>query len=596
MSSHNDVIPQARAARMSGSNVKVPVPRLAIVPSLAILGALAAIAAALTAESPRWDTGPRPEIPVWSTTSSAERCTVEPATIDSIVATLEREMRDRHIPGATIALAVDGKLAAVRALGVRSIETRDPMTEGALFRSGSVTKMMTGLTALLMADSGKLDPTAPIGRIAPELDPALRGLTTHQLLTHTASLVTLGAGDGAHDDAALGARVRGWGKEMLFTEPGDIHSYSSPGYWLAGYVIERASGSPSEKAYADMVRERLLEPLGMERSTFRPTMALTYPLALDHRLARAAGSVGAPDSVEVVRPFPDDVTTWPSGSLFSSAPELARVAEALLGDGVVDGRWVLPSAVVRRMLSPIEATPDSACGYSYGLSVCAVGRDTVARHYGFRGRVGGGVHPSAVAWRRGRDPGQWGGRDHGGDGGAGASAAGGDPGARGAVASRCGAGSEGVLGPVGEWGGYADVRSIWTRRRDGVALWRRGVSGAAVGWGRDPGGDCEGAGADVRSGAGERRGCLFDRWGGGVSEGAGVRAAARCESRRGNLIGPRRPGATSFNLWRGECGRDHPRRRSRDCSGRTTGGSSGATMRRRAVYGGCPFFCVWGHT
>ena len=48
------------------------------------------------------------------------------------------------------------------------------------------------------------------------------------------------AADGPHDDAALGARVRGWGAELSFAAPDAIYSYSSPGYWLAGYAIEQA--------------------------------------------------------------------------------------------------------------------------------------------------------------------------------------------------------------------------------------------------------------------------------------------------------------------------------------------------------------------
>jgi hypothetical protein len=67
----------------------------------------------------------------------------------------------------------------------------------------------------------------------------------------------------------------------------------------------------------------------MTRSTFRPPVAMTWPLALDHRVAN--------DSVRLLRPYPDDVTTWPSGSLFSTAKDLSTLAIALMHDGHVGG-------------------------------------------------------------------------------------------------------------------------------------------------------------------------------------------------------------------------------------------------------------------
>jgi hypothetical protein len=85
----------------------------------------------------------------------------------------------------------------------------------------------------------------------------------------------------------------------------------------------------------------------------------------------------------VLRPFPDDVTTWASGSLFSSAEELARLATALVDSGRVDGARVLPADVVAAMHRAVSPTP-GGCGYSYGLSVCGAPGARRSSHYGFR--------------------------------------------------------------------------------------------------------------------------------------------------------------------------------------------------------------------
>lgn len=80
--------------------------------------------------------------------------------------------------------------------------------------------------------------------------------------------------------------------DHIFVEPGKVFSYSNPGYALAGALIEVTSGKP----YIDYVSERVFAPLGMSRTTYEPTMAMTYPISQGHH---AAGG----DQLRVVRPF-----------------------------------------------------------------------------------------------------------------------------------------------------------------------------------------------------------------------------------------------------------------------------------------------------
>jgi CubicO group peptidase (beta-lactamase class C family) len=301
------------------------------------------------------------------------------APLDSaaLVDTLRAEMRETHAPGAALAVVVGDRVVFARGFGVTSVEGGPPVDAATLFRIGSTTKMFTGMTALRLAAAGRLSLDRPVGAVARGLAPALASVTLHQLLSHTGGLVNAAAGDGPHDPAALGERVRRWGVEQRFADPGAVYSYSGPGYWLAGYAIEQAAG----RWFADVVDEQVLAPVGMARSTFRPLEAFTFPTAQDHR-------VGADGVARVLRPFPDDVTTWASGSLFSSASELARFAVALLNEGRVDGAQALPAPAVRAMFEPRAPVPGGACSYGYGLSLCDEGGVRVASHAGFRGGSG----------------------------------------------------------------------------------------------------------------------------------------------------------------------------------------------------------------
>ena len=302
-----------------------------------------------------------------------------PLALDTIAIerSIQDEMRATRTPGAAIAIVSASRVVYAKGFGVANLETGAPVTPEMLFRVGSVTKMFTGLTAVLLARDGKVDLQAPIGRYSRGLHEELGRRTLHQVLAHTGGMIAEAAGDGPHDDAALGVRMRSWGTEHTFAAPGDIYSYSGPGYWLAGYAIEQAAGAP----YADVVAERVLEPLGMRRSTFRPTMAMTWPLALDHRVSG--------DSTRLLRPYPDDVTTWSSGSLFSSVLELARFALALIDSGRVDGRQAIPADAIRALHTRKSAVPGAACGYTYGLSDCGTGSTRTLSHYGFR--IGSGA-------------------------------------------------------------------------------------------------------------------------------------------------------------------------------------------------------------
>jgi len=210
-----------------------------------------------------------------------------------------------------------------------------------------------------LEEQGKVRFDVPIDRYTKGLDAKIGRLTLHQLLSHTAGLRDESSYSGPHDDEALGAFVRSWTADYLFTEPGDVYSYSNPGYALAGFVLGEVAGKP----YADAMRDLLFKPLGMGRSTLRPTVAMTYPVAQAHE-----ATAGGP---RVVRPFPDDSRFWPNGGVFTSVNDFSRFALAFLNGGKVDGKQVLPPAVIARLSKPHFPRPGGAPGdrtqVAYGL-------------------------------------------------------------------------------------------------------------------------------------------------------------------------------------------------------------------------------------
>jgi CubicO group peptidase (beta-lactamase class C family) len=269
------------------------------------------------------------------------------------------ELEATGTPGAAVAVILGDRVVFAKGFGVGSVESREPVTSDTLFRIASTTKMLTAAALASLEEQGRVRFDVPIARYAKGLDTKIGRLTLHQLLSHTAGLRDESSYSGPNDDEALGAYVRSWKSEYLFTEPGVIYSYSNPGYALAGFILGEAAGKP----YAEAMDDLLFEPLGMRRSAVRPTLAMTYPIAQAHD-PTATGP-------RVVRPYPDDARFRPNGGVFTSVNDFSRFALAFLNGGKVDGRQALPRAVIARLSElhfprPGGAAEDEA-HVAYGL-------------------------------------------------------------------------------------------------------------------------------------------------------------------------------------------------------------------------------------
>ncbi len=294
------------------------------------------------------------------------------STLDSVVSA---ELKRTGTPGAQVAVVVGGRVVYNKGFGTADIESGSPVTADMLFRVGSVSKMFTTALLTTLADEGKLDLQQPIGRIVPTLSGRVAQVTTHQLMTHNAGWLDNAVAYGRHDDLALGEQLRVVTDTMFFTAPGRVYSYSNPGFSMAGFIGEVVGGKP----FGTLIQERILAPVGMTRSTFRPLMAAAWPMSQGH--LKASPSAAA----VVVRPVTDNVAQWPAGFLFSSAGELARFAIALMNGGMLEGKQVLPARAVEWMTTGYVRLPgreDDGTKYGYGLVIGTMNGTRLVQHGG----------------------------------------------------------------------------------------------------------------------------------------------------------------------------------------------------------------------
>ncbi len=289
---------------------------------------------------------------------------------------MRRDLTRTSAPGAAIAVVSGDRVVYTRGFGTANVETGEPMRPEMVFRLGSTTKMFTAAAVVLLAEQGKLSLTEPIGKHLPGLTPKLAALTAHQLLSHTSGILDEAPMFGSHDDGALREEVAGWTDEQFFAEPSQVYSYSNPGYWLAGLLAETVGGAP----FADQVATSLFEPLGMSRSTFRPTLAMTYPLAQGHELADTRA--------RIIRPAANNSASWPAGSIYSNVIDLSRWMTAFLNAGQLDGKQVLPAALFTTLSTPRAKIPGAINQYGYGVQVGRWHGFDVVEHNGSRAGYG----------------------------------------------------------------------------------------------------------------------------------------------------------------------------------------------------------------
>src|SRR6185436_3635303 len=110
------------------------------------------------------------------------------------------------------------------------------------------------------------------------VNPRVGALTLRALLSQTSGLRDEPADSGRQDESALLQYVRSISDSAFQLPAGTAFSYSNPGFALAGLVLQEAAHTP----YAQLMNDRIMRPLAMGHSTFRPMDAMTYGRAAGH--------------------------------------------------------------------------------------------------------------------------------------------------------------------------------------------------------------------------------------------------------------------------------------------------------------------------
>ncbi len=276
---------------------------------------------------------------------------------------IEDVMRQGRIPGLALTLVKDADVIYARGFGVTSVEDGGlPVTPQTLFRLGSNTKPLTTTAVMRLVEQGKLDLDRKITDYIPWFALRKAGAADHVtlrlLLSHMAGLPEGPAAyNGRRDPQGLEAQVRvDIAQYPLVAPPGTLYSYSNLGVNLAGYVAETVSGQP----FPDLMQSLVFDPLEMCRTTFDPTVAMTYPLAQAHDLQ-------ADGALRVYHDPGDNTANYPGAFAMSTALDLANFMIMLMQQGRFGDQQILSPRSVSTMHTPhADLYLDS--GLHYGLT------------------------------------------------------------------------------------------------------------------------------------------------------------------------------------------------------------------------------------
>jgi CubicO group peptidase (beta-lactamase class C family) len=282
---------------------------------------------------------------------------------DKLQHRLDELTKKHRVPGAALAI-LDGDTVTEVATGVANQETGVEVTSDTLFQIGSISKVFTTTLVMQLVDEGKVELDAPVKRYLPEFEVADRTateqVTVRQLLDHTSGIdgdhfTDTGRGDDCVEKYVASCRELG----QVF-EPGRFFSYCNAGFVFAGRLIEVVTG----KTWDEVLRERLLQPLGMGRSCTLPEEALLHRAAVGH-----LPNPQNPDEIIKAPVWVLPRSVGPAGLICSTPAELLRFARLHIDGGVAsDGTRLLSEDSVQQMQQPQVELPDRyTLGSHWGL-------------------------------------------------------------------------------------------------------------------------------------------------------------------------------------------------------------------------------------
>lgn len=271
------------------------------------------------------------------------------AAIDHLLSTY---ISAHKVPGLSVAVVANGRVAYLQGYGVADVENSVPATPDTVYRLASVSKPLTAVATMRLVEKGRLNLDAPIQEYCPGFPQKPWPITTRELLSHQS-----GIRDYRDEAETINTRhyssiqeaLSQFAIDPLEFEPGTKMHYTSYGYVALGCVVEGASGSD----YKNYMRDAIFAPAGMTHTMLDDVFAIVPHRAHGYQLT---------DSGQLLNAAFVDVSNKPPGSgINSSARDMGAFLTALY-----DGRLV-SAQTFGKMLAPSKTHDGKPTIYGLGF-------------------------------------------------------------------------------------------------------------------------------------------------------------------------------------------------------------------------------------
>ena len=325
--------------------------------------------------------------------------------------TIDAYIQNQELAGGALLVRRDEEVLYENTFGYSNIAARQTIARDSLYRLMSMTKPITAVAVMQLAEQGKIELDAPLNRYlhgftamrvvddkryayhegmnalsllpglltfrlkAPRTVPAERDITIRDLLCHASGLeqgiyglISMKLDKSKRE--SLAALEQKYSTMPLDFQPGKGGGYSPlAGFDLLARVVEVVSGLP----FDTYLQQNLFDPLGMQDTAFRPDDAQSARLVHVYKREknRLKDVTDTAEDMDSLLKRGEHYTAG-CGGLFSTLHDYDRFAHMLLNGGAVDGVRVLQPETVRLMGqqgSPDYPDPDPGCAWGLGMKI-----------------------------------------------------------------------------------------------------------------------------------------------------------------------------------------------------------------------------------
>lgn len=260
-----------------------------------------------------------------------------------VSALVRHEMKKRDVTGLSIVLVDDQRVVWAEGFGYADKAGNVLASPDMVYRAGSISKIFTATAAMQLAERGRLDIDRPLGDVLPGFSirtrfPGAAPVTPRSIMTHHSGLPSdYLKGMWTRDPESFTRVAERLRDETAVGPPGTVFSYSNLGVTLLGDAVGKVAG----RDFSSHVRDEILLPLGMGRSSFSPSADRTPLAAKGYRKGKEAED-----------PPLRDV---PAGGLNTSVLDLGRFIRMVFAGGKAGERQIVKPETLAEMLRPQNA-------------------------------------------------------------------------------------------------------------------------------------------------------------------------------------------------------------------------------------------------